>query len=846
MKITKTLLTAAVLTAISGSVFAAETALPENASDQYARTTYFGKGNATEGTTLTERSTVIGALNTIKRATDMTTIIGDSNSVDGKNNTVIGSTNIVQGHDSIVIGAGAQVGASVVPDGDDAPLLTLGSVEGHGVTVIGTNVWATTEYASAIGYAAQSLGKNSIALGSYSVAGEMHAADSKYAGVSNNKGVLSIGAKDPGSNINYSNPTVSEPWASDFTRQIQHVSAGEVSATSTDAINGSQLQDAFDRSATNATNIATNAANIIKAKTTVTAGNGVTVTDSTNTDGSTNYEVAVASTVTDKLDTLANTAVVAAGKNLVVTNVNGNRTVALADDINNVHTANFTTGGNLHTHVSESGVAVHNGSARTITSATGVLIENGDTLTQAQFDTSGMTASDDNGSVAFTTHHIFANDQIIHGVKAGVADTDAVNVKQLKDSVSKAVADASPTVSGNGAVEVTSSTNSNGSTNYNVSLNTDGIREIAKTSNRYAGDKVVKVERWNNPTGSADLTTFKFDENEAAKVLPITYKANGDDAKTTTAANGFNFVDTDTVKASVEADGVVKFNVATSVTDAIADNAKGVKDNAKAIDDLAKNTNDRLNDVVNGIDGLNGKVGENAKAIDGLKSDVVKAKTTVTAGNAVTVKETTNTNGSVNYEVSVDPKVTDQVKANTDAIGENTKGIQANADAIKELAKANNALAKEATDGLNGLNGRVDSLASKVDANQKEARRGIASASALAALHPLDYNPEHKVDVMAGVGHYRGNTAVALGAAYRPNENVMFTVGASINGKDSAINAGISYKVGTKDGVDYKYSKITMQRHIDELNTTVAEQNQKIEQLNNLVEKLLEEVHQSK
>ena len=455
-------------------------------------------------------------------------------------------------------------------------------------------------------------------------------------------------------------------------------------------------------------------------------------------------------------------------------------------------------------------------------------------------------ADNDSNPINITKENISFGDRQLHDVKAGVADTDAVNVKQLKDSVSKAVADASPTVTGSGAVDVTTSTNSNGSTNYNVSLNTDGIREIAKTSNRYAGDKVVKVERWNNPTGSADLTTFKFDENEAAKVLPITYKANGENGQTTTAANGFNFVDTDTVKASVEADGVVKFNVAKSVTDAIADNAKGVKDNAKAIDDLAKNTNDRLNDAVNGIDGLNGKVGENAKAIDGLKSDVVKAKTTVTAGNSVTVKETTNTNGSVNYEVAVDPKVTDQVKANTDAIGENTKGIQANADAIKELAKANNTLAKEAADGLNGLNGRVDSLASKVDANQKEARRGIASASALAALHPLDYNPEHKVDVMAGVGHYRGNTAVALGAAYRPNENVMFTVGASINGKDSAINAGVSYKVGTKDGVDYKYSKITMQRHIDELNTTVAEQNQKIEQLNNLVEKLLEEVHQSK
>ena len=75
MKITKTLLTAAVLTTITGSTFATTTALPENASDQYVRTTYFGKGNTTEDTTLTERSTVIGSLNSIRRATSMTTII---------------------------------------------------------------------------------------------------------------------------------------------------------------------------------------------------------------------------------------------------------------------------------------------------------------------------------------------------------------------------------------------------------------------------------------------------------------------------------------------------------------------------------------------------------------------------------------------------------------------------------------------------------------------------------------------------------------------------------------------------------------------------------------------------
>lgn len=696
MKITKTLLTAAVLTTITGSAFATTTTLPENASNQYDRTTYFGKGNTTEDTTLTERSTVIGSLNSIRRATSMTTIIGDSNSVDGKNNTVIGSINIVQGHDSVVIGAGAQAGASVVPDGDDAPLLTLGSAEGHGVTVIGTNAWANTEYASAIGYAAQSLGKNSIALGSYSAAGEMHAADSKYAGVSNNKGVLSIGAKDPGSSINYTNPTVKEPWANDFTRQIQHVSAGEVSATSTDAINGSQLQDAFDRSATNATNIATNAANIIKAKTSVTAGNGVTVTDSTNADGSTNYEVAVASTVTDKLDTLANTAIVSAGKNLVSTNVNGNRTVALADDINNVHTANFTTGGNLHTHVSESGVAVHNGSARTITSATGVLIENGDTLTQAQFDTSGMTASDDNGSVAFTTHHIFANDQIIHGVKAGVADTDAVNVKQLKDFMSSNDKDTVTTVKAGNRIKVTSTGH-----DYTVELDDKTIEQINNTET-------------------------------------------------------------------------------------------GMKGNAR---DIAK-----------------------------LKVDVVEAKTSVSVGDGLHVKPSYNTNGSTNYHVTIDGKVTDQIKGNTDAIKANSTNIADNKARIDDLA--------------NRIDTNNSNYNRAISNNQKEARHGIAGASALAAMHPLDYDPEHKVDVMAGVGHFKGSTAVAIGGAYRPNENLMFTLGASLNGSDSTINAGVTYKVGT-DAKDTYHSKASMMNKIKQLETTVEEQNAQIEKLMKIVDALV-------
>ena len=731
MKITKSILTAAVLTAVSASVFAAETTLPSTVNTD------------TNGTT-----------------------IGVNNSIAGKNNIAVGVGNNITGRNSVAIGYHNTASAYKMPADDELIDLSVNPVaDGVGSTAIGSFSKVYNQLGTAIGYNASVTGDNNVAVGSYSTTGDVHATDNKYAGVTNNRGVVSIGSIDPAVNLIYDGMEAPEKqsWQNDFTRQIQRVSAGEVSATSTDAVNGSQLQDAFDRSAVNATNIATNAANIIKAKTTVSAGNGVTVTDSTTTDGSTNYEVAVARALTDQVEAnknaianLNDNAVVQGGENIHIAVVNGNqRGVSLARNLQHMESAHFghdddsedtlitknsiemgsnITGG--YTNMTADAVRTFNGSENTGMTAKGITIENTDNLDQASFTVGGMQASDANGTVRFTTTDITAGNQQIHGVKAGVADTDAVNVKQLKDATSAAAT----TVSGSGAVEVTTSTNSNGSTNYNVSLNTDGIREIAKTSNRYAGDDVIKVNRWNNPTGSADLTTFKFDANEAAKVVPITYKANGENAQTTTASKGLNFVDGNHINASVDSNGVVKFDLDKSVTD---------------------------------------------------------------------------------------------------RIDSNTNSIRANADAIKKLTAANTA-------NLGGLTDKVNTLSSKVDENQREARRGIASASALAALHPLDYDPTHKVDVMAGVGHYRGNTAVALGAAYRPNENMMFTVGASINGKDSAINAGVSYKVGTKEGVESKYSKVAMQRHIDELNTTVAEQNQKIEQLNNLVEKLLEEVHQSK
>ena len=143
-------------------------------------------------------------------------------------------------------------------------------------------------------------------------------------------------------------------------------------------------------------------------------------------------------------------------------------------------------------------------------------------------------------------------------------------------------------------------------------------------------------------------------------------------------------------------------------------------------------------------------------------------------------------------------------------------------------------------DWLENHEGRIQNLEDRVvdissntlkQANQytdaRIAKVG-ASASALAALHPLDYNPDHKVDVMGGVGHYRGKTAVALGAAYRPNENLMFTVGTAINGKDSSVNAGVSYKVGAKDST-YK-SQASLAKDVEDLKQMVIKLQAELEE----------------
>lgn len=197
--------------------------------------------------------------------------------------------------------------------------------------------------------------------------------------------------------------------------------------------------------------------------------------------------------------------------------------------------------------------------------------------------------------------------------------------------------------------------------------------------------------------------------------------------------------------------------------------------------------------------------------------------TTVKAGNNIEV----TANGH-DYTVSLKKDVVDKIDNATAGVKANADAIKSNTDAIKANT-ADIAVNKAQIDNLVNQIGNNDTkINNMINNTRQEARRGIASASALAALHPLDYNPDHKVDVMGGVGHYRGKTAVALGAAYRPNENLMFTVGTAINGKDSSVNAGVSYKVGANDST-YK-SQASLAKDVEDLKQMVIKLQAELEE----------------
>ena len=448
------------------------------------------------------------------------------------------------------------------------------------------------------------------------------------------------------------------------------------------------------------------------------------------------------------------------GDNRKVTGAN-NSVIIGSSDAETTTTVNDAVAIGHNTEVSaEGGVAL--GSKSKATVAAGA----------AGYDISTKAASTDTSSTWKATASAVsvgdvANDvtRQITSVAAGTNDTDAVNVAQLKKvetKISTVEADAKKhtTVVAGDNTTVTSGTNANGGAEYKVAVNKDLVEMSSANFGKATDDVRARIDK--------DSARF-FNGSENIGVTP----------------KGIQIENTDTLEQAKfdkygmyasEGDKTVYYTTTgISAGDQIINNVKaGVADT----------------DAVN--------VSQLKRVQDQIAAST--QVTTVTAGDHIKVTPTVNGN-THDYKVSLADDIADQITNNTTNITKNTNDIK-----------------------------NIKGDLSKMD---KRVNKSVAGAAALAALHPLDFDPDAKWDFAAGYGHYRSGNAAALGAFYRPNEDVQLSVGSTVGSDETVFNAGLSVKVGAHSNVSR--SRVAIGKEVLALKKTVAEQNAQIQKLTTLL-----------
>ena len=236
-------------------------------------------------------------------------------------------------------------------------------------------------------------------------------------------------------------------------------------------------------------------------------------------------------------------------------------------------------------------------------------------------------------------------------------------------------------------------------------------------------------------------------------------------------------------------------------------------------------------------------IGKLNQKLSGVAAVAGQHSSVSTTDANIKIQEGTNAAGGKDYQLSLNPDqklhsvTTGETKMDTNGISINGKtyvskdGLNANGNKVTQVADGK--LEKDSKDAVNGgqlyaTNQRVEDNASNISLlgnsiNKLDNRvdKVGAGAAALAALHPLDFDPEDKWDFAAGYGNYSGASAVALGAYYRPNEDTMFSVGGSFGNGENMVNAGVSLKLGQSNRAPA--SKAAMEKKISALSQEVEE-----------------------
>lgn len=205
--------------------------------------------------------------------------------------------------------------------------------------------------------------------------------------------------------------------------------------------------------------------------------------------------------------------------------------------------------------------------------------------------------------------------------------------------------------------------------------------------------------------------------------------------------------------------------------------------------------------------------------------------------------------GAVGYDIltnapSTDTSATWKSTASAVSVGDVANGVtrqitsvaagtnDTDAVNVAQLKRLNDMISVNAYNTVN-VQGDVTNLKKDVSRLDKRVNKAVAGSAALAALHPLDFDPDAKWDFSAGYGHYHNGNAAALGAFYRPNEDVQLSVGSTVGNGETVVNAGLSVKVGAHSNVSR--SRVAIGKEVLELKKTVALQNAQIQKLTALL-----------
>ena len=379
------------------------------------------------------------------------------------------------------------------------------------------------------------------------------------------------------------------------------------------------------------------------------------------------------------------------------------------------------------------------------------------TIGDTTVNTGGLTIT---GGPSVKKDGIDAGGKKITHVAPGTDGTDAVNVNQLNQAIAGASSTESvvkKTLTGDtNLADITvadnKSTGDKGA-KYEVAVSKNAVKDAAKEAVKVTS--VSPAITVTPDTSVAHETTYKvgFDGAEAAKSIPLTYKANGNGTQTVTLDKGLDFKNGTNTTARIAANGQVFYDVNPNLQ-----NISSISGSTTGNGPRISFNNAGSNSTVN-IDGGNLNMGGNkitnlAPGKDKTDAATVGQLTKVTSNNhSVVINQTTDANGAPVYDLAV-----------------------------------------TGTPGAPAADPRVDMLG-------EEIGRVGAQGAALSALKPIQYDPLEPTQIMAGYGNYRGNSALALGVAHYKNESTLIHGGVSWAGGSSHMmaNAGVTWKVGNRD-----------------------------------------------